>query len=76
VLPQSTLSANGFTLGDGGHHRQTMADRFVAGNGYDSAQSQRGRDFHTVGIDHIYWRQVSMVIDFEKPLVLPRVNDF
>ena len=24
----------------------------------------------------IYWRQVSMVIDFEKPLVLPRVNDF
>src|SRR5262245_57483050 len=64
------------TLSDRGHHCQAVADGLVAGYRYDSAHSRRRRDCHMIGIGHIYCRQVSMVIDFEKPLVLPRVNDF
>ena len=50
-----------------------MTDGFVARHGYDAADPGCGSDLHTINIEHK--AQVSMVIDFEKPLVLPKVND-
>ena len=51
-----------------------MTDGFVSGYRGGTLNFQGRRDFQPICVTHM--AKVSMVIDFEKLLVLPKVDDF